>query len=116
MGLGKLWLWANVKFGDGLRVAYWRDVRRRQILSTPPVRGNTDRACEVHVLTCANDWLNTIWALKSLYHFSRRRYALCIHEDGSLGREELRALAEHFPEARIVDRPTADQRVDAVLR
>ena len=116
MGLGKLWLWLNVTFGHGLRVAFWRDVRRPQILSTLPVRGTTDRACEVHVLTCASDWLNTIWALKSLYHFSRRRYALCIHEDGSLGHEELSALAEHFPEARIVDRPTADQRLDRVLR
>ena len=52
MGLGALWLRLNVTFGRGLRVAYWRDVRRSQILSTPPLGGTTDHACEVHVLTC----------------------------------------------------------------
>ena len=63
----------------------------------------------------SSDWLNTIWALKSLYWHSRRSYALCIHEDGSLGRKELDTLAAHFPDARVIDRGTADLRLGAIL-
>ena len=81
---GALWLRANQKFGHGLRVAWYRDVVRPRILSTPPITGTTDKRCEIHVLTSKNDWLNLVWTLKSFYISSGRRYALCIHEDGSL--------------------------------
>jgi len=62
------------------------------------------------------DWLNLLWALKSFYVASARRYALCIHEDGSLGWAELAALAKHFPTARIIPRAEADAKLAEVLR
>ena len=83
---GAIWLRANQKYGHGLRVAWYRDVVRPRILSTPPITGTTDKRCEIHVLTSKEDWLNLIWTLKSFYIASGRRYALCIHEDGSLDR------------------------------
>jgi hypothetical protein len=113
---GSLWLRLRQKFGHGVRVAWYRDVVRPRILNTLPIRGTTDRRCEIHVLTSKNDWLNLIWTLKSFYVASGRRYALCIHEDGSLSERELELLSAHFPSARLIRRSDADARLESVLR
>src|SRR5262249_49405762 len=113
---GALWLRCHQKFGHGLRVAWYRDVVRPRILSTPPIAGTTDKRCEIHVLTSKEDWLNLVWTLKSFYMASGRRYALCIHEDGSLTDAELAALGEHFPDSRIIRRTLADAKLSEVLR
>src|SRR5262245_54878004 len=80
---GAVWLQCRRRFGHGLRAAWYRDVVRPRILSTPPIEDTTDKCCEIHVLTSAEDWLNLVWAIKSFYCASGRRYALCIHDDGS---------------------------------
>src|SRR5262249_42825519 len=102
--IGKLVLRVRQKYGHGFRVAYYRDVVRRRILKSPPVSGLTDDCCELHVLTSQQDWLNLVWALKSFYWSSGRRYALCIHDDGTLEANSQRELARHFPGARIITR------------
>jgi hypothetical protein len=112
---GALWLQLRQKFGHGLRVAWYRDVVRPRILSTPPIEQTSDRRCEIHALTSKADWLNLIWALKSFYIASGRRYALCIHEDGSLADTELAKLSEHFPGARIIRRTEADAKLTYIL-
>jgi hypothetical protein len=71
--------------------------------------------CEIHVLTSAADWLNLIWALKSFYYYSGRRYALCIHDDGTLTSELMAILEVHFPGARIIQRAEADAEIEKVL-
>lgn len=96
------------KFGHGLRVAWYRDVVRKKILKTRPIAGLVDKRCEIHALTCAQDWLNLMWTLKSFYAASGRKYALCIHEDGTLTSGQLQTFREHFPEARIIGRKQAD--------
>src|SRR5438067_618716 len=112
---GALVLHFRQKFGHGVRVAWYRDVVRPRVLRTPPVIGTTDQACEIHVLTSSQDWLNLIWALKSFYSASGRHYALCIHEDGSLAREEMQTLRTHFPDARIISKSEADVQVQPSL-
>ena len=113
---GALWLRLHQRFGHGLRIAWYRDVVRPRILSTQPIKDTTDQRCEIHVLTSAQDWLNLVWALKSFYVASGRRYALCIHEDGSLADAEFAALSEHFPAARIISRAEADAKLAELLR
>ena len=113
---GALLLQLRQKFGHGLRVAWYRDVVRPRILSTPPIEQTSDKRCEIHALTCKADWLNLIWTLKSFYIASGRRYALCIHEDGSLADAELAKLGEHFPDARIIRRTEADAKLTYILR
>jgi hypothetical protein len=115
MSIGSLILRVRQKFGHGLRVAYWRDVVRPRILRTRAVTDTTDTICEVHAMTSQVDWLNLIWALKSFYWASRRRYALCIHDDGSLAPNQMETLQNHFPKARIVDRRSADDRMRGSL-
>ena len=115
MSLGSLLLRFKQTFGRGLRVAYWRDIIRPRILKTRPLTETSDKACEIHVLTSNQDWLNLIWALKSFYWSSRRHYALCIHDDGSLKPHQVEELRRHFPTARIINRPGADARIRVLL-
>ena len=108
---GALRLRLHQKFQHGLRVAWYRDVVRPRILKSPPIAETSDRRFEIHVLTSRHDWLNLIWSLKSFYAASGRRYALCIHEDGTLDPFALSSLQQHFPTARIIRRHEADQRL-----
>ena len=94
---------------------YFRDVVRPRILRTAPVTGLQDLSAEIHVLTSGADWLNLVWALKSFYAVSPRRYALCIHEDGTLGEAAAESLRQHFPDARLVRRRDADAAMEAHL-
>ncbi len=113
---GAIRLRFNQKFKHGVRVAWYRDVVRQRILNTPPIADTSDHRYEIHVLTSRHDWLNLIWSLKSFYAASGRRYALCIHEDGTLDAFALSSLQRHFPTARIVRREEADQRLAHELR
>jgi hypothetical protein len=94
--LGRRLLTLRQKYGRGLRTAYYRDRVRPRILSTRPIECGSDNTCEIHVLTSAADWLNLVWALKSFYFYSQSRYALCIHDDGSLGSQEVSTLREQI--------------------
>ena len=116
MSLGSLVLKVRQKYEHGPQVAYYRDVVRPRILQTRPIKNTTDRTCEIHVLTYEKDWLNLIWALKTFYHYSNRRYALCIHDDGTLTDDNRATLQHHFPDARIIDRPSADRVVLDLLQ
>ncbi|MGG6263564.1 hypothetical protein [Leptolyngbya sp. AN10] len=111
MSIGGLVLNLRQKYEHGLGTAYWRDVVRPKILQTEAIVQTDDLQCEIHVLTSAKDWLNLVWALKSFYAASHRRYALCIHDDGTLGTEQITALKQHFPNARLIDRSSADRRI-----
>ena len=102
-------------FGHGLRTAYYRDVVRPRILEAPPVEGLADTTCEIHVLTSANDWLNLIWALRSFYAASGERFALCIHDDGTLPEDARKQLQRQFPDARLIERSVSDREVGGEL-
>jgi hypothetical protein len=116
MSLGSIALKVHQKYEHGLRTAYLRDTVRFRILNSPPVVNTQDHTCEIHVLTCAQDWLNLIWTLKTFYHYSQRQYALCIHDDGTLSPTDRATLQSHFPQARLIDRPSADAKVCAELQ
>ena len=108
---GAILLQFRQKFGHGLRVAYYRDVVRPQILQTPPIEDTIDNTCEIHILTSREDWLNLIWTIKSFYVVSGRKYALSIHDDGTLVPEHLETLRTQFPDARIISRSKSDAEV-----
>jgi hypothetical protein len=116
MSAGGLYLRFRQWSEHGMSTAYYRDIVRQRILRTAPVTGTIDRICELHVMTCRRDWLNLIWTLKSFYQFSKRHYALCIHEDGTLPPEGIGQLRRHFPDARLIRRRDADARLEVALR
>lgn len=103
------------KFRHGLRTAYYRDFIRPLIVAATPFLGTNDLRCEIHVLTSESDWMNLLWALQSFYQCSGRRFALCIHDDGTLSETAYNHLRAAFPDARLIRRAEADARVDALL-
>lgn len=115
MSPGSLLLKFRMTFGHGIKVAYWRDIVRKRILSTPPVTGNTDTTCEIHVLSSELDWLNLFWMLKSFYFNSGKQYALCIHDDGTMSDQACEAIAQHFPDSRFIRRQEADAHIVPLL-
>jgi hypothetical protein len=116
VSLGSLRLQFEQKYQHGWQTAYYRDQVRPRILKTPPIANTNDRTCEIHVFTCAGDWLNLVWTLKTFYHYSQRHYALCIHDDGTLKESDRANLKRHFPNARLIDRPSADARISEELQ
>jgi hypothetical protein len=115
MSLGALWLKLRQKYGHGLRTAYYRDFVRPRILDSAPVTETSDDSCEIHALTSSLDWLNLVWALKSFYFYSGRKYRLCIHDDGTLSADQVKTLQCHFPGARLIGRGEADSVLHRVL-
>lgn len=109
--IGRLAYRVRATFRNGIRAAYWRDIGRSRILNSAPVCDTSDYTCEIHALTSSSDWLNLLWTLKTFYRFSRRRYALCIHEDGSLPESAVSSLLHHFPQCRVIRRCDADRDV-----
>jgi len=102
--LGKLLYKYRQQFSHGFRTAWYRDVVRARILKTSPVTADDISVCEIHVLTSEADYLNLVWALKSFYYASGRKYGLCVHDDGTLTDEIRETLAHHFPAARVLNR------------
>jgi len=115
MSLGSLYLKFRQKYQHGLRVAHYRDRVRPRILETQPIPVGADTACEIHVLTSAQDWLNLMWALKSFFHHARRPFPLVIHDDSTLTEEQWAEFRRHFPGARFAPKAQADVEVDVVL-
>lgn len=103
------------RFGHGLKAAWFRDVVRPRILKSMPIEADDRSHCEIHVLTSATDWLNLLWALKSFYLVADRRYALCIHDDGTLDESIRNQLVHHFPLARILGHEESKKQVLASL-
>jgi len=93
------------------KMRYYRDVVRPRILNSAPVIDTIDEALEIHVLTSNKDWLNLLWTLKSFYHFSPRRLALCIHADPALSDGAVASLHTHFPKARVITQAVAREEV-----
>lgn len=114
--LGRLKYQYKLRFGSGLEVFWKKTAVRRQILKTNPITDLRDDSCEIHVLTWAQDWLDVMWGLKSLYGVCERRFRLCIHEDGSVPSFGIEALRHHFPDARLIRKPEADLRLCERLR
>lgn len=112
MSLGSLLLNLKQKYKHGLDVAYYRDFVRPKIFDVQPIVNTIDNSCcELHVLTSSKDWMNLIWSLKSFYFYSKRDYALCIHEDGGIAEKDICTLQSHFPNARIIRRQDADKEI-----
>lgn len=86
---------------EGWSNAWSRWQTQKMILATPPIRTAKSGSTEVRILTWRRDCLNSIWALKSFYHFSQVDYPLFIH-DGGLKKSQFHQLQYHFPDAVLI--------------
>jgi hypothetical protein len=105
--------------GEGLSSAYHRYRLWSRILATPPIRtAALTPDCDfcVHLMCHEGDYLCAIWALKSFYHQSGKRWPLVIHVQGQSTRRMRKRLGAHFPRARLILQDEADQIVESHLR
>ena len=69
----------------------------RRILETRPVPMPAQSDLELHMLVSERDFLRSIWALKSFFHYSGLPARLVIQSDGSLTPASLDHYRVHFP-------------------
>jgi hypothetical protein len=110
------WRYYLSRANDLRKEFFYRDIYRKRILSTRGVVCDPDAPLEVHALTCQRDYLDLIWCLKTLSHFSKLPFHMVIHDDGSLGNDALEALSRHLMNSRIIRRAHADEEMKRVLK
>lgn len=89
----------------------------REALSTRPFDTGLDAPhFEIHMLLGHRHVGMTLWAVKSFLHACDRRYAVVLHEDGSLTPEDVTLLEQHLRGVRVVRKATADAEMDERLR
>jgi len=85
------------------------------ILKTPPITVDRHGGHEIHSLTCERDYLNLLWCLKTLFHYSTRAFNVVLHDDGSLSQRALEQLRWHLTGVTIISRYEADARVHDLM-
>src|SRR5678816_3900506 len=105
-------------YREGFGNAYRRRRLWSTILATPPIPTDAPTAggpAAVHLMCHRLDYLCAIWALKSFYYHAQRLYPLFLHVQGRSTPRLVRHLRTHFPNARLILQPEADQEVRAQL-
>ena len=96
--------WVKYIFSRGDKCIYYENIYARNILETKPIACDAEGPFEVHALTCEKDLVNTLWSLKTFYHFSETKPRLVIYEDGSLSEDSINILSGHFLNSQLVRR------------
>ncbi|MEM1059134.1 MAG: hypothetical protein AAGK14_07785 [Verrucomicrobiota bacterium] len=88
--------------------------RRIRDFRLPPNAGPAPPVA-VHLVVGREDWRRAAWTLASWHHFTERRWDLVLHDDGTLPPEANTLLQSIFPNARLVSRREADDKMARVL-
>lgn len=96
--------WLTRLRSHGIRWGYYKYIYAKKIFKTKPIVCESEGLFEVHTLTCEQDLANTLWSLKTFYHFCELRPKLIIYEDGSLSNNSKSILSEHFLNCQIIRR------------
>ncbi len=111
--IGKDLLWNLFCLLD-IKASYYKYIYTKNILNTKPV--DADPEIELHHLTCAKDFLNSIWAIKSFHYFSELKFRTVIHDDGTLSKNQKRIFGQHFTGGEIIEKKYADLQMKEKLR
>jgi len=107
---------ANPENANTIYSGYFKNIYAKKILGSPPVTRGPNGRTEIHVLTCHKDLLETLWCLKTFYHFSKADWRLVIHDDGSLTSSDIAIYTDHFAHCRIVPRKEADEKLSSAMK
>ncbi len=95
--------------------ALGRDVLAPVVASQARRRQGPEGPVSVHLLLSHASWRLALISYHSFEYFTRRRWNLFIHDDGSLDAAAISALQAGLPGARWVRRAEADSKVFAML-
>lgn len=85
--------------------------------TTRPVQTGVDAPqFEIHMLLGHRHVGMALWAVKSFLHACGRRFAVVLHEDGSLTADDIDVLSHHLIGVKIVRKSVADAEMDDWLR
>lgn len=97
----------------GQRVRVWSKILDTKPIITEPA--NRSAAVEIHLLTYHRDYLSSIWALKSFYHYAQVSYPLTIHVQGRPTSRMMTRLRAHFPNATLLTQFEANNLAESWL-
>ncbi len=92
-----------------------RRIAARLLASRPSAQADHTVPFSVHSLVCKRDVGMAICSAKSLNLACNRALPWFFHDDGSLGREEVKLLQDHFPGCTVLTREYTDQEMSKVL-
>lgn len=99
-----------------LRFGFLKYFLKREILSTASIiTGNSHDDAEICSLTSHEDFLLLVFCLKTLFYFSKRRFNVTVHDDGSLTEKDCQILKTHLKNVRLVRRKQADKKLKKIL-
>jgi lipopolysaccharide biosynthesis glycosyltransferase len=79
---------------------------------TPNFVTNDENAdFEIHSLLGKRHVGMCLWSIKSLLHFSGKRYSVVLHDDGSLTDRDIHKLEQHLVNVRVIRKPFADNQI-----
>jgi hypothetical protein len=71
----------------------------------------TEEIVPLHVLCGHEHAVLAAWMLASWHHYTGRRWRVIIHDDGTLGQEDIRQLTALSPSIRVLERAAADREI-----
>ncbi len=108
--------WRVRQFIDASREGWLRERTDAEVLNTRPMQTGVDAPhFEIHMMLGHRHVGMTLWAVKSFLHQCGRRYAVHLHEDGSLTEQDVAVLLGHLPGVTVVRKTDADERAHELL-
>jgi len=76
---------------------------------TPPKETRQEQPhFEIHSLLGKKHVGMCLWAVKGLLHHANKKYSIVLHDDGSLGQDDIAKLERHLPKVKIFQKQEAD--------
>lgn len=94
---------------------YYKFIYGRKIFFSKPVMCSKFENFELHILTCKKDFLDSMWSIKSFFHYSGLRPVVVIHDDGSLRNCHIKSFRKHVKNCKIITKKYADIKIKNFL-
>ena len=111
----------NIKFNIDrakrkLKYIYYKNYFSKRILYSKPVICDSSLPFEIHMLTNEKAVIESLWCLKTFYHFIDLFPKIVIHDDGSLSDKAISIFQKHFEGVRVIRKIDSDQQMKEYLK
>lgn len=108
--------WRLRQYMAKYHIEFMRRYYDRVVDRTSPLITNRDNLYfEIHALLGSRHVGMCLWAVKSLLHFSGKKYSVVLHDDGSLTEADINKLKRHLIGVKIFRKTDADKLIDSKI-